>query len=792
MVEKIYITPGNVRGLGNIVSTKTASDFTGNYANIIQTSTGDFILSYEGLLLKFNTSIASTIKDTTAYLYCTVLLEEDNSPVEDLTVTCTFEDATVLTETTDSEGEVTFTWTPTSLGEETVTINCSKQGDYASHTQTVDIRIGLLLNFYGIMTGLTCEDDEYYEGTFETNIEHRSQLSTYIKDIFVADGGERCVAQDGLVYIADPGDLVVTYDNLDQDADYSQVIFEGEVDSLVGAVYGMSINSNDEIILTRLEREDIVGDGPVVESVGLTSSSSSVYMSGSLTLTATVLGEDDEPLEDVSVAFLEDGSSKGSSVTNSSGVATFTYSPSSTGSHTLTAKAGGVVSTGVSVTATKATPSFGQFTVSPTSCLVNDTVSVSGVLAVYGSRPVKIYDGDTLLTTVYTDSSHAFSASVSSLSAGSHSIKAVFVEDDWYQGNETSSVSVTVSKRSATLSLSSSKASVEVGESFTLSGTLSVGSGQSLLLYRDDHYLETLTTGTNGAFSKSLSEASSGTVSYYVLFESTSVYSRVQSSTVSVSVGSTPTVDSVSLTGDKSILSYADSESATLSATVLDSNDDPMEGVTVTFYNGLTSMGTADTNSSGVATKSYASSGVGDVSFTAVVGTISSETYSIQDCIFYDSLTSDRSLFTLVQGTASMVYSSNGLKYTGTSNTDCIHKWNRDLPDGSYTFECDVTDISSSGYSSGIGTEDAQILKGNSGLYARYISKSGDFFNNGNASTPFHLLIEVTGSTSKTIKYYRDDTLLGTGNNVSRNKQFVLRSYNNRMIQIKDLKIKPL
>ena len=663
MVEKIYITPGNVRGLGNIVSTKTASDFTGNYANIIQTSTGDFILSYEGLLLKFNTSIASTIKDMTAYLYCTVLLEEDNSPVEDLTVTCTFEDATVLTETTDSEGEVTFTWTPTSLGEETVTINCSKQGDYASHTQTVDIRIGLLLNFYGIMTGLTCEDDEYYEGTFETNIEHRSQLSTYIKDIFVADGGERCVAQDGLVYIADPGDLVVTYDNLDQDADYSQVIFEGEVDSLVGAVYGMSINSNDEIILTRLEREDIVGDGPVVESVGLTSSSSSVYMSGSLTLTATVLGEDDEPLEDVSVAFLEDGSSKGSSVTNSSGVATFTYSPSSTGSHTLTAKAGGVVSTGVSVTATKATPSFGQFTVSPTSCLVNDTVSVSGVLAVYGSRPVKIYDGDTLLTTVYTDSSHAFSASVSSLSAGSHSIKAVFVEDDWYQGNETSSVSVTVSKRSATLSLSSSKASVEVGESFTLSGTLSVGSGQSLLLYRDDHYLETLTTGTNGAFSKSLSEASSGTVSYYVLFESTSVYSRVQSSTVSVSVGSTPTVDSVSLTSDKSILSYADSESATLSATVLDSNDDPMEGVTVTFYNGSTSMGTADTNSSGVATKTYASTGAGDLSFTASVGTISSETYEVEDCIFYGINTS---AFIIPSNTT---FTSDGDKITATTST---------------------------------------------------------------------------------------------------------------------------
>ena len=201
-------------------------------------------------------------------------------------------------------------------------------------------------------------------------------------------------------------------------------------------------------------------------------------------------------------------------------------------------------------------------------------------------------------------------------------------------------------------------------------------------------------------------------------------------------------------------------------------------------------------NSDGTYSYTYASAGVGDISFYAKYTENSSnfvsEIYVLEDCIFYDSLTTDRSLFTLVQGTATMQYSANGLKYTGTSNTDCIYKWNRDLPDGSYTFECDVTDISSSGYSSGIGTEDAQILKGNSGLYARYISKSGDFFNNGNASTPFHLTIEVTGTSSKTIKYYRDTTLLGTGSNVSRNKQFVFRSYNNRMIQIKNLKIKPL
>lgn len=95
------------------------------------------------------------------------------------------------------------------------------------------------------------------------------------------------------------------------------------------------------------------------------------------------------------------------------------------------------------------------------------------------------------------------------------------------------------------------------------------------------------------------------------------------------------TVGSVTLTADKSILSYYDSQSATLSATVLDANDDPMEDVTVEFFKGSTSLGTADTNSSGIATKTYASTGAGDVSFTAECGSIVSESYSIEDCYAY-------------------------------------------------------------------------------------------------------------------------------------------------------------
>lgn len=168
------------------------------------------------------------------------------------------------------------------------------------------------------------------------------------------------------------------------------------------------------------------------------------------------------------------------------------------------------------------------------------------------------------------------------------------------------------------------------------------------------------------------------------------------------------------------------------------------------------------------------------------------ETYELEDCVVYDSLTTDNNLFTYVQGTANMEYSNNGLKYTGTATTDCIHRLTQELPDGSYTVDVDVTDINSSGYSTAIGTDDAMISGGPAGLYARKISVSGDFFSGKTFSLPFHLRIEVTGTTSKTIKYYKDSTLLGTGNSISRNKQFVLRSYSGRFIQLKNLKIKAL
>ena len=242
---------------------------------------------------------------------------------------------------------------------------------------------------------------------------------------------------------------------------------------------------------------------------------------------------------------------------------------------------------------------------------------------------VSFYDGTTLLGTDETDSDGIATYTASSLGVGSHSLTAEALD------KSSSAVTVTVNKLTSTITISVPSTGT-VGTSYTVSGTLVPTSG-SVKLYENGSLKDTLTV-SSGSFSKAITQSNEGTYSYYAVFEGSSTYSSVTSSTGSIVVSDVPpvpVVTSVSLTGDKSILSYADSESATLSATVLDSNDDPMEGVSVEFFNGSTSMGTADTNSSGVATKSYASSGVGDVSFTASVGTISSETYGLEDCLYY-------------------------------------------------------------------------------------------------------------------------------------------------------------
>ena len=106
-------------------------------------------------------------------------------------------------------------------------------------------------------------------------------------------------------------------------------------------------------------------------------------------------------------------------------------------------------------------------------------------------------------------------------------------------------------------------------------------------------------------------------------------------------VSPTPTpvqvVDSVSLSSDVSILSAYDSDTATLTATVLDEDNQAIPNVSVEFFKGSTSLGSANTNNNGIATKSYSADGSGDLSITAECESVTSSSISIEDCIYWNS-----------------------------------------------------------------------------------------------------------------------------------------------------------
>ena len=120
----------------------------------------------------------------------------------------------------------------------------------------------------------------------------------------------------------------------------------------------------------------------------------------------------------------------------------------------------------------------------------------------------------------------------------------------------------------------------------------------------------------------------------------------------------------LNLTVDKTVLSYNDEDTCILTATLI---GDDVAGKSIVFKADGTVLDTVLTDSSGVAECIYDSQGVGDVSFTAEYGSLVSETYSIRDVYFYDSMTSDSGHWTY-DSAITKSFSSDGVSITASSD----------------------------------------------------------------------------------------------------------------------------
>ena len=203
----------------------------------------------------------------------------------------------------------------------------------------------------------------------------------------------------------------------------------------------------------------------------------------------------------------------------------------SDGLYTLEYAANGII-----LTASPSIINVGESTV------LTATVTVEGTVVVGGT--VTFYDGETSLGTDVTDSEGVASLTVSNLTYGTHSLTAVY---DVYTGN---TVTVTVNRLVPTISFSSSESVVESGDTFTLSGVLSAGTGLSVKIYNGSTLVDTVTTGTGGAFTKTITATGSGvTNTYHAVFEGNSTYEEVTSSNVSVVILSDKIME-LSITGN--------------------------------------------------------------------------------------------------------------------------------------------------------------------------------------------------------------------------------------------------
>ena len=159
-MDKLEVSPRSVRGYGNIIIPKLSTDFVGKYNEIYTDEDGYFVLSYGGVMLKASATVSNTIKGIQASLTVLVSTRDSDTPVSGLSVACSVDDTALTSQTTDSTGKCTFTWTPSDLGDSSLVISVTPQDDYAGLSLDKTVTVGLLLGFDGIMTSLSLEDDE--------------------------------------------------------------------------------------------------------------------------------------------------------------------------------------------------------------------------------------------------------------------------------------------------------------------------------------------------------------------------------------------------------------------------------------------------------------------------------------------------------------------------------------------------------------------------------------------------------------------------------------------------------
>lgn len=129
-----------------------------------------------------------------------------------------------------------------------------------------------------------------------------------------------------------------------------------------------------------------------------------------------------------------------------------------------------------------------------------------------------------------------------------------------------------------------------------------------------------------------------------------------------------PSYSDIILTSDKNVLSHYDSDTCTLTAQLVDENNTNIleGGVLIQLFKDNSLWDTIETDSTGKATKTYNSNGIGNVSFKAKNNKIVSEPCEIEDILYFNDGTKLNNLY--IESGVSVTTVNNSLKITTSTS----------------------------------------------------------------------------------------------------------------------------
>lgn len=611
--------------------------------------------------------------------------------------------------------------------------------------------------------------------------------------------GETLITDD--ITTDSDGDYTYTYANASVGTLALRMVYEGS------GSYGEATSNTISVIVNKITSTITVASSANSVRVGTAHTISGVLSVGSEK--QVVIYQNGVALETVTTT--TDGAFTSQSITHQvSG--TNTYYAAYAGDETHSA----VTSSTISVEVLDLIPT--TLTIEVPALIYSDEFRVTGLLVDENNTPL----ANTNVNMIWNDGSeHTETSRTNSngevtfvrsapTSITDYTFQLQYVSDGTYAAATTSVVTRSVGKETSILSCE--PPSTVYADSFNVNGGLYTNdtetiSDKTIVVSKIVDGVETvlteLTSNSIGVFYGTISGLTAGNNLLRFAFEGDDYYTAVHNDVTINYV----TYDGVIISeaNNKSVLSYADQDTASFSAQLTNNGSAVnISGVSVSFDivdsndTVVSHIGDGTTDSSGVAVcdTNYASTGAGDILVQAITSSVSSSTYNVEDCEDYQPMidNSAESRWTIpsaVSSSSIFGYSSDGWKFGNVSSySRIIHNTSQTAP---FSAEFTITEMGNASYSAPIVYF---YTNGNTTPNTGF-----DFGPNNidyNATTVVNRRA-VLGAVyrieflSSTVKLYENDVLLYTGSHsVTLPTNFEFHTGSSRYCRVKDFKIKPL